>query len=318
MTSIFKKLKKVLLNMRFNKEYRSLSEEPKDTIWKLPCNKLFQLDIPTYDGSGQAVHPSILRRPNSPWFMMAFTPYTDTNDKVENPSVLISDTGLDFHEERAGINPLVGTPEFDHNNDPDLFYRDGKYGIFYLETMRPNYQTLFVLESNDRIYWKRQEVCRWDLNKTKNFFMLSPKYMELEGKEFVFYVNRDAEGGYAVECSGLGFTETRKVLIPGLKEYPWHIDIIPSGEAFYMLITTASTLDDTAEYKLRIAKSGNLFDWKLADDFCLENCYRSSGFVENDTLYAYISKIFLPSCHRKKWKIMLLKTRLDKLKWGVC
>ena len=313
---LLKNCKKFVLDMLFKRDYLRSSEEPSDTIWKLPCDKLFRLDIPTYDGSGQAVHPSLLRRPDSPWFMLAFTPYTDTHDDVENPSVLISDTGLDFYEEKKGINPLVGKPEFDHNDDPDLFFRDGKYCILYLETMRPKVQTLYVLESEDRIYWKKQEVCHWDLESTRDFFMLSPKYMEFEGKEFIFYVNRDAKGGYAIECSGLGFTETRKVLVPGLKEYPWHIDIIPSGEAFYMLITTASTLDNNARYSLRIAKSGNLFDWKLAEDFCVEDCYRSSGFVENGILFAYLSKIFLPTYHRKKWKIMLLKKRLDMLRWG--
>ncbi len=286
--------------MRFKKEYCKLSEKPGNTIWKLPCDKFFRLDVPTYDVSGQTMHPSVLRRPDSPWFMMAFAPYA---------AVVISDTGLDFHEERDSLNPLVSTPELDHNIDPDLFFRNGKYSLLYLETMPSEYQTLFVLESYDRQYWKKLEVCSWDLRSSENFFMLSPKYMEFEGKEFIFYVNRDAKGGYAIECSGLGFTETRKVLVSGLEECPWNIDIIPSGEAFYMLITTV-------EHKLRIAKSGNLFDWKLADDFCLENCGRSSGFIENGILYAYVSKIFLPSCQNTKSKIMLLKTRLDALKWG--
>src|SRR4051812_24550095 len=66
------------------------------------------LSIPTYDGSGQGVHPDILYLDpplNGKRFMMAFTPYPYYNARLENPSVLLSNNGVDFAEPVPGENP---------------------------------------------------------------------------------------------------------------------------------------------------------------------------------------------------------------------
>ncbi|MBO9605718.1 MAG: hypothetical protein J7639_07195, partial [Paenibacillaceae bacterium] len=53
--------------------------------------------IPTYDGSGQTVHPCVLFFPEG-WkghrYWMAFTPYPDGNDQFENPSLVVSGDGV--------------------------------------------------------------------------------------------------------------------------------------------------------------------------------------------------------------------------------
>ena len=95
--------------------------------------------LPTYDGSGQAVHPDIVGPEQTGGvYLMAFTPYPFTNDRFENPSVVISDDGLRFREERRGLNPLAPTPGTDHNDDPDILCAEGHYDLVYLETRRPD------------------------------------------------------------------------------------------------------------------------------------------------------------------------------------
>ena len=142
MKKLLRFCRNLVLNLIYRVNYWVTTQRPDKPLEELPEGKLFRLDIPTYDGSGQAVHPSLLVQDDvtsagSPRFVMAFTPYTDTDDKVENPSVVVSDDGLNFREEKLGLNPLVPAPEKDHNDDPDLFYADGKYRLLYLETCRP-------------------------------------------------------------------------------------------------------------------------------------------------------------------------------------
>ena len=348
MKKILRFCKKRVLDLIYQVNYQVTTQKPDRSLEELPMGKLFRLDIPTYDGSGQAVHPSLLVQEDrtsggnpadsSPRFVLAFTPYTDTDDRVENPSVVISDDGLNFREENPGLNPLVPAPEKDHNDDPDLFYSNGKYGILYLETMRPEKQSLILLESTDRIHWEKIIIHEEPLDQGSGCFMLSPKYIEKDGLSYLFYVNRDATGGYRIEyvtgkdVYSLDFTDRKLVAVSSLDELPWHIEILSSatqnpdvtlkqaasdnachpdgGQELYMLLTTAADVEKDSRYTLRIAHSWDLVNWKLEEGFVVPDCYRSSGFIKDGVMYLYISKIFLPSLRRKRWKILLYKAEL--------
>jgi hypothetical protein len=293
-----------------------MTRKPDGGLDDLPLEKFFHLHIPTYDGSGQGVHPSLLVQDGgSPRFVLSFTPYTDTDDRVENPSVVVSDDGIHFREEKPGLNPLVPAPEKDHNDDPDLFCSNGKYCILYLETIRPEKQSLVLLESFDRIRWEKKVIHVENLAGSSGCFMLSPKYIEKDGLSWLFYVNRDAVGGYRIEyvtgkdLYSLDFAHRNAVTVSGLKALPWHLDIIQSEGEYIMLLTTASGPEKNARYTLCLARSSNLTDWVLERGFALSDCYRSSGFEKNGVLYLYLSKIFLPAWNRKRWNILLYKIK---------
>ena len=58
-----------------------------------------KLNIPTYDGSGQAVHPDVYYNANG-WngyrYWMAMTPYPNGNAAYENPSIVVSNDNLNW------------------------------------------------------------------------------------------------------------------------------------------------------------------------------------------------------------------------------
>ncbi|MBA3458618.1 MAG: hypothetical protein H0T46_01550 [Deltaproteobacteria bacterium] len=66
------------------------------------------LEIPTYDGSGQVVHPDVLF--DGYRYLLAYTPYPFSNGRFENPSIAISDDGLAFREIAPGVNPIAPAP----------------------------------------------------------------------------------------------------------------------------------------------------------------------------------------------------------------
>ena len=348
MRKILRFCKKKVLDLIYQVNYRVTTRRPDKALPELSLGKYFRLDIPTYDGSGQAVHPSLLVQGDrttgcnpvagSPRFVLSFTPYTDTDDRVENPSIVVSDDGLNFREEKPELNPLVPAPEKDHNDDPDLFYSNGKYGILYLETMRPEKQSLIQLESVDRIHWEKRGIHEEPLGQGSGCFMLSPKYIEKDGLSYLFYVNRDSSDGYRIEyvtgndVYSLDFADRKVVVVTGLKELPWHLDILPSatqnpditlkqvqcdggchpdeGQVWYMLLTTAKDAEKDSRYTLRIARSQDLVNWQMGQGFAVPDCYRSSGFIKDGVMNLYISKIFLPSLRRKRWKILLYRAEL--------
>lgn len=106
------------------------------------ANAASPLTTPTYDGSGQTVHPSVIdflaEYGMATWrgyrYWMAHTPYPGGNDDYENPSLLASHDGTTWVTPPGINNPLTaGRPGFDAgggayeetggwNADPDLVY----------------------------------------------------------------------------------------------------------------------------------------------------------------------------------------------------
>jgi hypothetical protein len=94
------------------------------------------LKIPTYDGSGQAVHPSVIDFLNeygiSQWggyrYWMVLTPYPDSRDEFENPSLYASHDGFTWSVPKDITNPLdTASGGWDKGflNDPDMMYNPG-------------------------------------------------------------------------------------------------------------------------------------------------------------------------------------------------
>lgn len=85
-----------------------------------------KLNIPTYDGSGQAMHPSIYYNSSGLWgfkYWLLMTPYPNSKDYLENPSIMASNDGITWVKPSWITNPIepyagVGR----HNDDPDMVY----------------------------------------------------------------------------------------------------------------------------------------------------------------------------------------------------
>ena len=291
----------------------------KKTLEQLPFNKRVKLYIPTYDNRNQIVHPDILLQAQTPTYILAFTPYPDTNDKFENPSIAVSDDGIHFHEEKKGLNPLVPAPEKDHNDDPDLTFHNGLYQMIYLETVRPDYQNLMLLTSSDRLNWKKEILHHEVLNGKKDGFMLSPAVIYNNEKCFLFGVKKDFTYGNSLfaingtDIKNLDFSTQINLNLNGIsKAYqPWHVDVFKDDKNGYvMLLCMVSPYSSNKrEYALFAATSKNLIDWNFQKEPFITNCYRSSGFVRDGVLYTYFSS----NVYADVWKTGLYKIRAAAL-----
>jgi hypothetical protein len=290
----------------------------------LPYDEPARLRLPTYEGSGQATHPDILgpgdgSRP----FVLAFTPYPFSADRYENPSVLVSEDGLRFSEERRGLNPLAPAPSTDHNDDPDLFFRDGEYGILYLETLRPARQDLVLLRSRDRLSWKRSVAASFDLRGADSGpFILSPALAERGGELYLFYVNMSAspyrieyfKGRDAASWEGL---EARRPSLGDLPFIPWHVDVVAAEGVYYMLITSVGKdAGGRRGYDLHVARSPDLESWELAPapvfarpPLGCRDVYRSTAYARGGDMFVYFSCLTRLS----EWRIGVVRKRISEL-----
>jgi len=95
-------------------------EENGDCIWlnNFSNAKEYQ-STPTYDGSGQAVHPDLVYFPDgwgkdregNNWnYWLVMTPFPNRKDNYENPSILVSDDGVKWRTPPGLENPAEKEP----------------------------------------------------------------------------------------------------------------------------------------------------------------------------------------------------------------
>jgi hypothetical protein len=290
------------------------------TLGELKYDTEYFLAVPTPDGTSQAVHPDVVSGiPGAPAFVLACTPYPFTMDRFENPCVLVSDDGLRFTEEKKGLNPLVPPPPIDHNDDPDIHFADGRWKLLYLETMRPAAQNLVMLESPDRVTWTKRVAYPVDLTARRDF-IVSPSFIEGEGKEYLFVVNTSTEPyrvEYADVTNGIDASSmSARVPVPlSLGELqPWHVDVIRGDDAYYMLVSAVrKERDGKKSYSLHIARSRDLAEWELSAEPVLDSAYRSSGLVRDGDLFVYFSR---QTGILGSWMIGVYRTELGRFFGG--
>ena len=124
------------------------------------------LNLETYDGGNEGLHPSCLYFKegwNGYKFWFVFTPYKGMNDAIENPCMYVSQDGENF-ESLEGANPLddIMLPkEQEYNSDPELVYNSDLNRIecwwrrvnHFDKTM-----TIFRRTTKDGINWTDKEI----------------------------------------------------------------------------------------------------------------------------------------------------------------
>lgn len=260
-----------------------------------------RLTIPTYDGSNQATHPDVLVERDATGaatVTMAMTPYPFSDNKLENPSLVVSHDGMAFAPLPGAPAPLVPPPPHDHNDDPDLRRdpRTGEYELLYLESLRPERQIVVALRSRDKVHWTRRDAITYDLTHPGPF-IVSPTAIDDGGRTYLFYVDTVTYViSVLVSSDGVTWDAARATPVAldlgGIK--PWHIDVFRGDTGFGMLISGFDTA--FAHQDLYLATSPDLVTWRLRREPLLdhrdpalgvETLYRSTAVVEHGTLVVW-------------------------------
>lgn len=141
----------------------------------IPLTPLVQLNVPTYEGSGQAVHPDVVRF-STVWqgweYWMAVTPYPKGNQAFENPSILVSHDGLGWQVPTGLVNPLAKTPgKLGYNSDPDLSYdAAGNRLVLLYREVSATQNRIRSTTSSDGVRWSKPVL----VFQRPNHGMISP------------------------------------------------------------------------------------------------------------------------------------------------
>jgi len=197
------------------------------------------LATPTYDGSNQATHPSVLDLGAGGWmgyrYWMAMTPYPNADNTKERPSILASADGDTWGIPAGGSNPI--DPAFDADSDPDLYFEtDTLYCIY-----RRHNQDVVLSSTADGINWSVPVV----IFTTAASADASPSLLKIGSEYVIWTVNAAVAAPYQLErrtCATL----TGAWSAPTVCTIPmptaaslvclWHLDVVADGSTLYAII----------------------------------------------------------------------------------
>lgn len=194
--------------------------------------------IPTYEGTNQPTHPSVLHFPGG-WhgykYWMAMTPYPFNNGSYEDPSILASHDGRTWQVPDGVTNPLVPRPAVGHNCDVELVHDpvSNELRLYYVEADDVKQSWVKLLRSSDGVRWIGPEVVLHDPEQM--YSILSPTIQRMaDGSWQMWYIDA-GDTGWNNQCNTVRTRVSPDGLVWGA-ESPCHDLAQPGYQIWHMTI----------------------------------------------------------------------------------
>jgi hypothetical protein len=221
----------------------SLGDNEADGI--TAANAESPLTTPTYDGSGQGVHPDVLHIPvgwNSKAYWMAFTPFPSGDNQYENPSILASADGQTWVVPDGLTNPIDPDPTPGFNADTDLILIGSTMWCIYRHHIDNDDVRIVARSSTDGVTWSDEVL----LFTTDVYNDISPAVI-WDGSQFVMFAVKDSQITNVVNtitkrtCATINGTWSAAIEcdVHIIGHEVWHVNVILDGTRLWALLVTA-------------------------------------------------------------------------------
>jgi hypothetical protein len=285
-------------------------------------NATVSLVVPTYDGSGQAVHPAIAEFPAA-WhgyrYWMAVSPYPFSDKTVENPSIVASEDGQHWVVPPGLTNP-VASPDISFLADPDLVYDSAtdQLSVYFIQQNVSGNTQLLRSVSSDGVAWSAPQI----VLVQPDYRIVSPSVVKVGGAYWMWYVNAHAVGScatstqveYRTSADGVAWSAPARVALDPAPGYRiWHIEVLHvlSRNEFWMLqsvIPEGTHCADRTELMFAVSHDG--ITWKTFPKVALAP---GTGW---DSSHIYRSTL-LYDAHRDLLRVWYSGRNGDTRVWGI-
>jgi hypothetical protein len=257
------------LDTAFAKSARSMQVQFAALVDESVTDGVIALDVDTYDGSGQAVHPDHLWLP-SEWpdatQALLATPYPFGNATFENPS-LYTGTGGDGWSVPPGLtNPIV-RPNAGYLSDPDAIYDpvSREIMVYYRQVTSEN--RILLTRSADGLGWSDPVL----VASAPNHQIISPTVVRRGPSEWLMWsVNAGTSGCTSASTTvelrrsndGIHWSSPEPVALEQPEGFAWHLDVewIPARNE-YWAVYPIKTAGDCTTRALYLATSPDGISW---------------------------------------------------------
>lgn len=246
-----------------------------------PISKLKQVTIPTYDGSNQPVHPYVLYFPqkwNGYKYWMCYTPYPDSDNDYENPSIAVSNDRVTWITPPGLTNPVVDAltaPQY--NRDPSLIYDpdNNQLRLYWEDSLA----RLYYKTSTNGVVWSASQLCT---GFSTEFGMVRKSATEWEAWTQSDVRCRNNDIGRYISTDGITWTRTMSAKTNLAKDVRiWHLSVT-ADESGYHFIASTYYLNNLSQKQLLYGYSRDgadiVFDTTpilMRDGFCDREVYQS-------------------------------------------
>jgi hypothetical protein len=211
----------------------------------LALDELRVMLVPTYDGSGQMVHPDVAPAPSGAGLAFAGTPYPYGDPRLENPS-LWGERGSAVWAWAvpAGARNPVAAPRAGqlHLSDPDLVLVPGEGLRLYYRAVAGGENVVELVTSPDGIAWSAPRR----VAGAPSHSLVSPSIVRRgDGDWWMWSVDARAAGCGAPDAAldvrrsadGIHWSAPVRAQLDQGALWPWHVDVqwLPSRREFWAL-----------------------------------------------------------------------------------
>jgi hypothetical protein len=247
--------------------FTAIAEPPGE----FPLDEIRLLNLPTYEASGQVVHPDYVHSPGGAFgspHHLAITPYPFGDAKWENPSHFIGGGFDEWELEQDAPNPVV-RPAAGYLSDPDMVFvpETSELWLYYRQVTGDNF--ILLTRSRDGLQWDAPvEVVRRPAHEVVSETVVRRG----PGDWYMWAVNSGARGCAAPSTTvelrrsmdGIHWSEATAVELSQGHLWAWHIDVqwIPSRNEFWALYNVKPN-GGCATPALFMATSPDGFTWTV-------------------------------------------------------
>ena len=208
-----------------------------------------KLNINTYDGLHQAVHPDVILIDYK--YIMVVSPYPYSDEQYENPCLYTSDDKKHFSQLASGY-PLV-IPQNNKGriylSDPALIVHNNETCIYYREcAFKENdlfVTSIYKISSKDFVLWNLPKL----VHSTEEQF-ICPNPIVVNGNIVIYYVTEQNGATVLNRCieAQTGVKDQEHLMVTGIPAgyLLWHIDIVRHQEQYVGLFTVSQDMSGSA------------------------------------------------------------------------
>lgn len=299
---------------------------------------LEKIPIQTFDGSGSTTHPYIieLEKPlNAYRYYFVHTPYDNHNVELENPSLSVSNDGINFIKPKDVKDPLLPiikeqTKELlKYYSDNFILSDNGELQIWYRyteedkSTKKPRLKNqIYRIISKDGINFSDPELIIDD----DGIWYLSPSIVKIENLYYLYYFDKDHKFYVKTSQNLKKWNKATEVKITDFDNPCWHGEVKLIENQLYLLLLTRNyelylcQSDSNSPFKFNKSSRLRLNYYDKRYIYGHAHPYKGSFLIKDGYITLYIPYVVntlnyfkIHGLKRTKWSMTYTRLKLNDL-----